>query len=91
MTTQNKMIAQRLSGFIKDYIEENGFKPSTLNCVRWAYEQGLQDPSRSEALDKVLGEVDEVLLKCWGQLEAGCKLSFEVEHLIDKIRELRGK
>ena len=99
MTTQNKMITQRLGGFIKYYMEEHGFKPSTLNCVRWAYEQGKQDPSRSEALDKVLEEVEESLssvvsaeLRTFGSLSDSTHVGEAIlncEKVLLKLREIR--
>lgn len=69
-----KNISQRLGAFIKDYIEEYGCKPSTLNCVRWAFEIS------SEETLLLTEQVD-----IWGRESKD--LSIRVKNLEEQLKE----
>lgn len=44
-----------------------------------------------EEYEGLLKECEEVLLKAWGELEAGCKVSMLVDDMIEKLRARRGE
>lgn len=61
MTKQQlDLISKRLAAFIQDYIEENGIKPSTLNCVRWAFKDSDEElQSLKEHIESLQGQLAE--------------------------------
>lgn len=61
MTKQQlDLISKRLAAFIQDYIEENGIKPSTLNCVRWAFKDSDEElQSLKEHIESLQGQLVE--------------------------------
>lgn len=104
MTELSEAQKKRMEELAHNYGEANSDYKNSIKidlAFMNGYRAGLSDPSRSEALDKVLGEVEESLssvvsaeLRTFGSLSDSTHVGEAIlncEKVLTKLREIRGK